>query len=245
MTGKRSALMIIGAAIALVVGITALCNLRVDHVAKGRIHIDPALIPAQNVAVVLGSTPARFFFARWYSARADAAAHSVFTNNYQAARVKAAAQLYHSGHARCFIVSGMPSQASEMKADLIAQGVPADKITCDSGGYRTLASMIRARDVFGQKSFTVISQPDHCARAIYLAESYGIDAVGFAAEDPRYYKDGRYSLFFSHRTRKVVLREFFARAKAVLDVHILYRHPTFPGGGTPIPDPIDPNGPGS
>ena len=64
-----------------------------------------------------------------------------------------------------------------MKQALIEAGVPGRaKITCDYAGFRTLDSMVRAKEVFGQTQILIISQRFHNERALYLAKGYGIDA---------------------------------------------------------------------
>ena len=94
-----------------------------------------------------------------------------------------------------------------MQKDLMALGVPAEFITLDYAGFRTLDSVVRAKEVFGLDKVLVVSQGFHAARAIFLARQFGIDAKGFAAEDPP--RSG----FLRVRTREVL-----ARAAAILDV---------------------------
>jgi SanA protein len=67
--------------------------------------------------------------------------------------------------------------------------------------------VIRAKEIFGQDSITIISQQFHNERAIYLSKHNDINAVAFNAKDVQ----GRYGL-------KVQLREYLARAKASIDV---------------------------
>lgn len=43
--------------------------------------------------------------------------------------------------------------------------------------------MVRARKVFGESRITIISQAFHNQRAIWLAQQYGIDAIGVNAPD--------------------------------------------------------------
>ena len=72
-----------------------------------------------------------------------------------------------------------------MRNDLAARGVPAEFITCDFAGLRTLDSVQRAQRVFGQRRVVFVSQRFHLERALYLAQASGLDAVGFvAAEAP-------------------------------------------------------------
>jgi len=48
-----------------------------------------------------------------------------------------------------------------MKEALVALGVPAEAITGDPAGLRTLDSIVRAEKVFGLKKFTIISDDFH------------------------------------------------------------------------------------
>ena len=105
-----------------------------------------------------------------------------------------------------------------MSADLVALGVPAEHITADYAGFRTLDSIYRAGDVFGLDSYIVVSQPFHIERALYLADQRGHDAIGYAARGPQ-------GVHFQ-RNRA---REVLARAKAVLDVEVLNLGPRFLG----------------
>ena len=66
---------------------------------------------------------------------------------------------------------------------------------------------------------TIISQEFHNERALFIADHFGIDAIGFNASDP--YSEGN--------NFKVELREFFARIKCVIDMYILHTEPTFLG----------------
>lgn len=87
------------------------------------------------------------------------------------------------------------------------RGIPSNKIFLDYAGFRTLDSVIRAKEIFDQKSITIISQQFHNERAIYLAEKNGIAAIGFNARDVT----GTHGL-------KIRVREEFARTKAYLAI---------------------------
>ncbi len=133
-------------------------------------------------------------------------------NLYFKYRINAAVQLYESGKIEFILVSGDNStkyynEPEAFKQELIKRGVPADKIFLDYAGFRTLDSVVRAMKVFGQKKITIVSQKFHNERAIYLAEHYGVEAIGFNAKDV--------SKNYGFKTQ---LREYFARSKAVLDV---------------------------
>ncbi len=130
-------------------------------------------------------------------------------------RMEAAARLYKEGKVKFLILSGnhdsvFYNEPNDMKKALMSLGVPENVMTLDFAGFRTYDSIIRCKEVFNQQKFTIISQPTHNARALFLAHELGIDAVAFAAQDvPTGYK--------------TYLREYLARPKAILDVYLLDR----------------------
>ena len=144
-----------------------------------------------------------------------------YLNEYFLRRIRAAVLLYKAGKVRKIIVSGDNrrreyNEPQDMKEALMAAGVPEEAILMDFAGFRTLDSVVRARNVFGVTTFTVISQKFHCERAVYLARAKDLDAVGFAAEEvPARFKF------------KNTFREPLARAKAFLDLHLLGTRPHF------------------
>ncbi len=103
------------------------------------------------------------------------------------------------------------------------RGVPDSRIYCDCAGFRTLDSVVRRREVFGQQSFTIISQPFHNERAVYLARGLGMDEVAFNAQDI----SRKYS-------KTLAIREFLAKPLAIVDVCI-HCNPKFLGKRIEIP----------
>ena len=71
-----------------------------------------------------------------------------------------------------------------MKNYLIADGLPEERIICDEDGYRTWESIKGLQKDFGGKSVILITQRYHLYRALYIAHSMGIEAIGIAADDP-------------------------------------------------------------
>ena len=104
-----------------------------------------------------------------------------------------------------------------MKNELINRGIPADKIYEDFAGFRTLDSVVRAKEIFGQNSYIIISQKFHNERAIYLAQKNGIEAFGFNAKDVNKYAG-----------IKTKIREYLARTKVFVDFFI-GKEPKFGG----------------
>ena len=149
-------------------------------------------------------------------------------NRFYQYRLEAAVALYKAGKISYILVSGDNStenynEPEVFQADLIAAGVPPERIYLDYAGFRTLDSVVRCDKVFGERSFTVISQPFHNERALFLADAYDLDAVGFNA------KEVALRLGF-----KVIVREYFARFKAFLDIYIFHTSPKFLGEPIPI-----------
>jgi SanA protein len=110
-----------------------------------------------------------------------------------------------------------------MKNSLIEAGVPASRIYCDYAGFRTLDSIVRVREIFGQTAITIVSQKFHNERAIFIAQHRGVDAIGFNAPDVEAYN--------GFRTRS---RELGARANMLLDF-LIHRQPRFAGQKVSIP----------
>lgn len=115
-----------------------------------------------------------------------------YKNLYFYNRIDAAVELYEAGKVESFIVSGDNgrkeyNEPEEMRKELIRRGIPSEVIYLDYAGFRTLDSVIRAREVFGQTSFVVISQKFHNERAVFLARINGIEAYGYNATDVNKY----------------------------------------------------------
>lgn len=137
--------------------------------------------------------------------------------------METAAELYKLGKIDHFILSGHnPSQfynePLEMKKALMIRGVPPEAITLDYAGLRTLDSVIRSKEIFGQDKIIIITQPFHSYRALFISHYYNIEAVAMVTEGPAY-----------ESSFKVRMREYFARTKAVLDLYVFKTSPRFLG----------------
>lgn len=181
-------------------GISALfvlwANIKIDTDYEDNITSDIGNLPNEKVGLLLGTSKTL---------------NNGHPNPYFFNRIKAAAELYHSGRIQNIIASGDNSRKNynepeDMKNDLIKAGVPADKIYEDFAGFRTLDSVVRAKEIFGQKSFIIISQRFHNERAVYIAHQFGIVAYGYNAKDVD--KDAGF---------KTNVREKFARVKVFWD----------------------------
>jgi SanA protein len=164
-------------------------------------------IPHNRVGLVLGTSK---FLANGYE------------NYYFKYRIEAAFELYQAGKIDFILVSGDNStkeydEPTMMKEDLIALGVPANKIFLDYAGFRTWDSVVRCKEIFGQTNITIISQQFHNERAIFIAHCNDMEAVGYNAKDVNAY--------FGFKTQ---MREKFARVKVVLD-YLVGNEPKFLG----------------
>ena len=182
-------------------------NHKIETETKDFVTNDVQKLPNEKVGLLLGTSKTL---------------KSGWKNLYFFNRIDAAEQLYKSGKIKYILISGDNSQKDysepeDMQAELIKRGIPADKIVLDFAGFRTLDSVVRAKEIFGQNSFIIISQKFHNERAIFLAQHYGIKAYGFNAKDVN-----KYAGF------KTMLREKFARAKVFVDF-LLGVEPKFGG----------------
>lgn len=192
----------------LLVLIVGACNVWIVKSTEGSVYSDLRLLPNHRIALVLGT-----------SHRSVGGGPNPFFQN----RMEMAATLYSMGKIDHFILSGDNSsryynEPLEMKKALIRKGVPDSVITLDYAGLRTLDSVVRSKKIFGQNKITIITQPFHSYRALFISRYYDMDAVAMVADDPKL-----------DQTFKVRLREYLARTKAVLDLYIFKTDPRFLG----------------
>jgi len=183
-------------------------NVIIVNSTKDSIYSNISSTPGKSVALILGTSK--------YTSRGN-------TNLFFKYRIVAAADLYHLGKVKHIIVSGDNrvknyNEPKQMRNALIALGVPKSAITLDYAGFRTLDSVVRCKEVFGQSKFIIVSQRFHVERALFIANKYDIDAIGYAAQDP----PQKYSV-------KTRIREYFAKTKAVIDLYIINKKPKFLG----------------
>jgi SanA protein len=156
-------------------------------------------VPENEVALVLGT-------AKWV--------RKGKLNRFFSYRIDAAVRLYKCGKVRRLLLSrnGMDpgrSEPEQMRKELIDRGIPAEALSLDNGGIRTLDSIVRAKQVYGLNQMTIISQEFHNRRALFLCRAFGVDAVGFNAEDVPV-----------SQALRTFLRELLARVDAVLEVTV-------------------------
>lgn len=187
--------------------LTIFANWKIPHDVKGFVYDNVDSIPSQHVALVLGAAK-----------NVKGRPNIYFTNRIQAAR-----ELYKAGKVKAFVVSGDNSrdtynEPEDMRNALVEAGVPDSIIYLDYAGFRTLDSVVRMNEIFGQNSFIVVSQAFHNERAVFLAQYYGLTAYGYNAQDLKLNRS-------SYRTK---IREVFARVKVFVDI-LTRKEPKFLG----------------
>ena len=189
-------------AVCLVALVIVASNIWVVWSTSDKVYSDYRLLPDNAVALVLGTS----------NKLTDGSPNPYFEN-----RIKTAASLYKEGKVTHFLLSGdnrskYYNEPMEMKKALVKQGVPDSVITLDYAGLRTLDSIVRSKEIFGQDKITIITQPFHCNRALFISRFYHIDAVAIQAVEPS-----------PEAMVKVYVREYFARTKAIIDLYVLSR----------------------
>lgn len=192
-------------------------NVWIVRSTRERVFSDTEKLPDHRVALVLGTS------------------HKTMKGNpnpFFEKRIETAATLYKRGKVDHFILSGdnrtkFYNEPLEMQKALIKQGVPASAITLDYAGLRTLDSVVRCKEIFGQNKITIITQPFHSYRALFISQYHNIDAVAMVADEPDF-----------QQTFKVRIREYLARPMAVLDLYIFKTSPRHLGEKENLNQPV-------
>lgn len=144
-------------------------------------------------------------------------------NPYFQNRINAAVQLYMAGKVKHILVSGDHQTAyynepKTMKEELVRMGIPEEDITLDHAGLRTLDSIVRCKEVFGQEEFVIVTQKFHSYRAIFISQYYGLETSGYIAKGMPMIN-----------SPLLMLRELLARPLAIIDLFVLQTSPKFLG----------------
>jgi SanA protein len=128
-------------------------------------------------------------------------------------RLETALALYRSGKVTWILVSGDNrahnyNEPQAMRKWLLRRGMPVDRVVSDFAGRRTYDSLKRAQAVFGVKRTVLVTSDFHLPRALYLARSMGLDALGVPADT---------STLPWKSQAGFLAREYVARNLAVLD----------------------------
>lgn len=190
-----------------------LSNVWVVVSTSDNVYYDSANIKVYEVGLVLGTS----------NKRASGEENPFFTS-----RIEAAVELYNAGKVKYLIVSGdnrskYYNEPLKMQQALIEKGVPANVITLDYAGLRTLDSVIRCKEVFQQDDVVIISQGFHCHRALFISDYYGMSAAGFATEK-----------LPIEESINIILRELLARPMAIWDTYLFNKQPRHLGEAEPL-----------
>ena len=188
-------------------------NIWVVTSTKVKILTDYKDLPDSSVALVLGTS----------NKLTNGSPNPFFED-----RILAAANLFRHGKASRFLLSGdnrtkYYNEPLEMKKALIKAGVPVSAITLDYAGLRTFDSIVRCKEIFGHNKIVIVTQPFHCYRALFISQFYEMDAVGLMTDSP-----------MPDNSARVYVREYFARAKAILDLYFLNTTPKHLGNREPL-----------
>ena len=212
MTKKKKKIIGITLLVIAILIFTPICFYKlVENKSADKLYNDVNSIPYNEVGMVLGTNP--------NTKKGNG-------NPYFYNRVDAVEKLYKAGKIKFILISGDNktkdySEPDVMRKILIERGIPKDVIYIDYAGFRTLDSVVRAKNIFGQTQMTVISQKFHNERSIVLGEWQEMDLIGFNAKDVEV-KRSKY---------KTLIREGGARVKLYLDM-LIGKEPHF--GGEPI-----------
>lgn len=201
----------------LLVGVLLLvifyCDRQVGLAAKGKTYSDVTRVPHHHVGLLLGT-------GKYLG--------SGMVNPYYNYRIEAALKLLRAGKVDYLVISGDNSrkdynEPETMQADLLAAGVDSSRIFLDYAGFRTFDSMVRLKAIFSQDTATVISQPFHNERALFIASHEGMTAIGFNAQDVT-----------NAAGLRTKVREKLARVKVFVD-YLVHTKPKFLGPKMNIP----------
>lgn len=186
-------------AIVLIIIISAsiIANIKIESATKNNIFSDVSIIPVNRVGLLLGTSKLL---------------SNGKPNQYFTYRIDAVVQLINARKIKYVVISGDNrkknyNEPQDMKDALMSRGLPENRIFLDYAGFRTYDSVYRMKAIFGQTDFTIISQEFHNQRAVYIAKSLKLNAVGFNARNV--------TKFYGFKTN---VREKFSRIKMFIDL---------------------------
>jgi SanA protein len=204
-------------ALFLIIGVAALTlaiNAGMILAAKKYVYSDFDALPNRTVVLILGS---QIRGKRLSPVLQD--------------RVDAGIILMENGKGEKLLLSGDHGQlyydeVNAMRLHVLANApaIAEEDIFMDHAGFSTWDSMHRARDVFEVKDLIIVTQKFHISRAVCMARSLGLDAVGYGINQER---------FKGRSLRNWRLREYFARVKAFYSI-VVKPKPRYLGEKIPI-----------
>lgn len=136
-------------------------------------------------------------------------------------------ELYNKNISSKIIMSGDHGreeydEVNIMKDFAIGKGVKSEDIFMDHAGFSTYESIYRAKEIFEAKKIIIVTQSYHLYRALYIANSLGIEAYGVSAD---------LRIYTNQLSREI--REIIARDKDF--IKCIYKpKPTYLGETIPV-----------
>ena len=178
---------------------TAIINIGMILASRKYIYTDINTIPPRAVVLVLGSQS----IGTWLSPVLEdrvVGGLSLMENNK-------GGRLLLSGHHELPFYSEVAAMHLYVTSN--APFIKDEDILLDYAGYSTWDSMYRARDVFAVEDLIIVTQGFHISRAVSMARSLGIDAIGYSLDQER---------FRGQSLRSWRFREYFARVKGLYSI---------------------------
>lgn len=142
-------------------------------------------------------------------------------------RLQRGVELYDLGAAPKLLMSGDHGTVGYDEVDAMKQfavdwGIGSEDVFMDHAGFSTYESLYRAKEIFEADKIIIVTQEYHLYRAIYIAESLGIEAYGVSSD---------YRSYVGQSMRD--FREVLARVKD-FGTTIFKPEPTYLGDVIPI-----------
>ena len=142
-------------------------------------------------------------------------------------RLRRGVELFNAGAAPKLLMSGdhgtmTYNEVQSMKQFAVDEGISSSDVFMDHAGFSTYESIYRAQDIFQAKKIIIVTQEYHLHRALYVANSLGLEAYGVNADYRNY----------SGQTARDI-REILARNKDFF-TSVFKPEPTYRGDAIPI-----------
>ena len=189
-------------------------NIGIICAARKHVHDDISALPQRTAVLVLGSQIRGRRLSPVLQDRVDAGISLIETGKGQKLLLSGDhGQIYYDevNAMRLYVLANAPA-------------IQEEDIFMDHAGFSTWDSMYRARDVFEVKDLIIVTQQFHISRAVCMARSLGLDAVGYGINQDRF--QGRSLRYWR-------FREYLARIKAFYSITVKPK-PRYLGDKIPI-----------
>ena len=131
-------------------------------------------------------------------------------------RLDRAIQLYEEDIVSFILISGGSDETPVMHKYLLERNVPNADIQVDQFGIDTYDTISRANETFEEKSFYFTTQEQYAGRPAYIIDRLGLDADCVNSD-----------LVFYLWEKEDIVREYFAKTKAVFDSAFIKAKPKY------------------